>query len=284
MGCGKRRLGWVRHKPLFIKGILRGTPQWYFLLEWYPQTKQPFEVYSTKVDGKTHLLSNSVFAGHLWQYDICLWPYTHLRKEHKAWGFGVCLFSNLLGQTEQTERSSCMLVMTGIMRIGQNDFVPHGIWLEEVAVVQGVGKFKLLTTDRFRPTLQLKLQQGESKASSGRSSGYHQSHWEKWGQFASSPKRSSAVKVTSFLHLHHWTTGRDWWQDWGGTKFVALSESPGPGLSLSDDNIEVAEEFCQAGGTVFHIKKPSLRGHRTKRVISFVWDVHPFKYEGWTPN
>ena len=29
---------------------------------------------------------------------------------------------------------------------------------------------------------------------------------------------------------------------------------------ICDDNIEVSEEFCQEGGTVFHIKKPSLRG------------------------
>ena len=81
-----------------------------------------------------------------------------------------------------------------VWRVG-GDFVPHEIWLEEVAVVQG----KLIAFDWHQVTDVCRysgrrhvqaadngqvpadvatclLQQGESKASSGRSPGYHQSH------------------------------------------------------------------------------------------------------------
>ena len=243
MGCGKRRLGWVRHKPWFIKGY---SPI-FFLLEWYPQTKQPFEVYSTNPK-----LTKKPSAA---QFRFCrasmaiLYLFMTILIWERNTNHGDLGYVSSHSWTWSKRRSSCMLVIwdhedwskwlrpsrdlvgRGGSGSGQVDclWLASGHWRVQVFWASASSSCWQRTGSGRRCNL---LQQGESKALSGRSSGYHQSHWEKWGQFASSPQRSSAVKVTSFLHLHHWTMGRDWWQDWGGTKFVALSESPGPGLSL----------------------------------------------------
>ena len=150
MGCGKRRLGWVRHKAWFIKGY---SPIYFcFYLNGTPKLNSPLRFAALKLTEKPIYCPIPFLQG---IYGNMIFVYDHILIWERNTKHGDLGYVSSHSWTWRKRRSSCMLVMTGIMRIGQNDFVPHGICLEEVAVVQGVGKFKLLTTDRFRPTLQL---------------------------------------------------------------------------------------------------------------------------------
>ena len=187
-----------------------------------------------------------------------------------------------------------------VWRVG-GDFVPHEIWLEEVAVVQG----KLIAFDWHQVTdvCRYSGRRHVQAADNGQVPADVATCYNKVNRrlrpgdlqvIISHIERSEGnlrrvlrgVQQSRLPASYIFITERR--AGIGGKTEVAQNLLRSLNLqgraSLCDDNIEVAEEFCQAGGTVFHIKKPSLRGHRTKRVISFVWDVHPFIFEGWTPN
>ena len=254
----------------------------FFLLEWYPQTKQPFEVYSTN----PKLTKNpSTVQFHFCRASMAiLYLFMTILIWESHTNHGDLGYVSSHSWTWSKRRSSCMLVIW--------DHEDWSKWLRPSRDLvgrggSGSGQVDCLWLASGHWRVQVFWASASSscwqRTGSGRSSGYHQSHWESEGNLRRVLRGVQQSRLpASYIFITERRAGI------GGKTEVAQNLLRSLNLqgraSLCDDNIEVAEEFCQAGGTVFHIKKPSLRGQRTKRVISFVWDVHPFIFEGWTPN
>ena len=163
-----------------------------------------------------------------------------------------------------------------VWRVG-GDFVPHEIWLEEVAVVQG----KLIAFDWHQVTDVCRYSgcRQVQAADNGQVPADVATCYNKVNRrlcpgdlqvIISHIERSEGnlrrvlrgVQQSRLPASYIFITERR--AGIGGKTEVAQNLLRSLNLqgraSLCDDNIEVAEEFCQAGGTVFHIKKPSLRG------------------------
>ena len=160
-----------------------------------------------------------------------------------------------------------------------NNFRPREIWLEEVPVIRGQGKLIAVDWHQVTDVCRYSKYRNIHCASNGQVPADIATFYEKVKrrlgpedllviishiersednlQRVLRGVRQSRLPV-AFIFITEKRTGP------GGKTDVAQDLLRSVNLlgraSICDDNLEVSEEFCAAGGTVFHIKKPSLRG------------------------
>eukprot|EP00435_Cladocopium_sp_Y103_P073976 s9_g46.t1 len=156
------------------------------------------------------------------------------------------------------------------------DHIPHEIWLEQVPVIQNSGRLIAVDWHQVTDTCRYSARNFVKASDSG------QVPRDVASFYAKADRRKGPNDLLIILSHIEASEGnlqrvlRGTRQSRFPADFIFITERRcGPGgktevaqnllheLNLRvmfDDNLEVAEEFCEAGGTLFHIKKPSLRG------------------------